>query len=113
MKVEALLPTRLRRGDEVRIGNVYTNPHGRPHYKIVIGIMQRDKFSKPWNNVAFYKVFVDGSCAGAAVEPMEYIRDHQDLVGIIKEMPTMQIEWLQNPTCTPPKDKNNAKDNDG
>jgi hypothetical protein len=95
MKVKALAPTAFRRGGEVKIGNVYTNPHGRPHYKIVLGIIIRDNRARPYNNIVLYKVFADGSCAGASVEPEAYVRDHQDLVGTVTNMPTLNIEWLK------------------
>lgn len=93
MKVAPLCPTILRRGGPVEVGNVYTNPHGRPHYKIVIGIITRDARDRPYNNIALFKVYADGSCAGASVEPEVYIRDHQDLVGKVKNMPTLKVEW--------------------
>lgn len=97
MKVEVIPNSAARRGDEVKVGNVYTNAHGRPHYKIVIGIITREgRFRRPHNNVAVFKVFADGSCAGAACEPEAYLRDHQDLVGTIKEMPTLKVEWLRS-----------------
>lgn len=94
MKIEALSPVKFRRGGEVKIGNVYTNPHGRPCYKIVLGIINRGTTARPFNNVALYKVFADGECAGANCEPEQYLREHQDLVGTIVEMPTLKIEWL-------------------
>lgn len=93
MKVIPLPPTKLRRGGPVEIGNVYTNPHGRPHYKIVIGIIERCSRGRPWKNIALYKVFADGSCAGACTEPETYIRDHQDLVGKCTNLPPLKIEW--------------------
>ena len=93
MKVSIIPNTKSRRGDPVEVGNVYTNPHGRPHYKIVIGIMDIVN-DRPWKNVAIYKVFADGKCAGASCEPEKYLRDHQDLIGYIKDMPTLKVEWL-------------------
>lgn len=94
MKVSIIPNTKSRRGDPVEVGNVYTNPHGRPHYKIVLGIISRAN-DRPFNNVAILKVFADGSCAGACCEPQQYLREHQDLIGQVKDMPELKVEWLR------------------
>lgn len=93
MKVIAHPERRAKRGGPVEIGNVYSNPHGRPHYKIVLGITERCSRGRPWKNVAVYKVLADGSCAGAGTEPEKYLSEHQDLVGKVANMPTLKIKW--------------------
>ncbi len=96
MRVIAHPEKRARRGLPVVEGNVYTNANGRPHYKIVLGIIPRDERGRPWNNVALLKVFADGSLAGCAMEPEAYMRDHQDLVGKVSDMPSLKIEWFDD-----------------
>lgn len=96
MRVIAHPEKRARRGQDVQEGNVYTNPHGRPHYKIVLGVIPRDSLDRPWKNVVLLKVFADGSLAGCAMEPSSYVRDHQDLVGRVMDMPQLKIEWFND-----------------
>jgi hypothetical protein len=82
------------RGGPVKIGNVYTNPHGKPHFKIVLGIVNQINH-RPFKNVALLKILATGEIAGCAMEPEKYVQDHQDLIGIVEEMPTLKIKWLR------------------
>ena len=85
-----------RRGGEVVIGNVYTNRHGRPYYKIVMGIIVRDN-NRPWNNVVMLHVDATGQICGSSNQPHKYVQDHQDLMGKVVAMPELDIEWLKEP----------------
>lgn len=96
MKVEMIPPIFPRRGGEVKEGNVYTNPHGRPFYKVVIGLVPPDwGRSGRWNNVVMVHVTSTGQIVGASCQPKTYVSNHQDLVGVVKSMPTLKIEWLK------------------
>lgn len=90
MRVVVHPEERPRRGGPVEEGNVYTNRSGRPHYKIVLGKIR----GKNYNNVAVLKVFVTGEIAGASCEPESYLRDHQDLVGRVENLPDFHVRWL-------------------
>lgn len=93
MKIVATDPLlHTSRGGPVKVGNVYTNPHGKPHFKIVLGIVAKER-ERPFNNVALLKIFATGEIAGCCMEPETYVRDHQDLVGVVESMPTLKIRW--------------------
>lgn len=83
-----------RRGGEVKVGNVYTNPHGKNFYKIVVGMVVREFDRRPWNNVIMLHVNTAGEIVGSSNQPLTYISEHQDLVGIVKVMPSLKIEWF-------------------
>lgn len=95
MKVEMIPPIKPVRGGEVKVGNVYTNPHGRSFYKIVVGIVNNVERRRPWNNIVMLHVNVSGDIIGSSNQPMAYVKDHQDLIGTIEKMPTMKVEWLK------------------
>jgi hypothetical protein len=84
-----------RRGDPVVVGNVYANAHGAPHYKVVVGMVLQDKWKRPYNRVVALHISATGAVVGASRYPEEYIREHNDLVGRVKSMPELKIEWLR------------------
>ena len=45
-------------------------------------------------NVVCININPMGEIVGASCEPEAYMRDHQDLVGRVVEMPELKIEWL-------------------
>ena len=89
MKIELPKPIDLRRGVEPEVGMVYQNPHGRPFYKLVVGITDQ----KRYNRVVMIHVNALGEVVGASTAPVVYVRDHHDLVGRVKDMPSLKIEW--------------------
>ena len=93
MKIE-LVKTTPRRGGKVEVGNVYSNIHGHNVFKIVLGIVKRDKHDKPWKNVAIIKVDIAGNIVGASMEPEAYMSQHQDHVGVVSALPDLKVEWL-------------------
>jgi hypothetical protein len=96
VKVEMVPKLHPRRGGKVEVGNVYANPHGRPFYKVVLGIIP-DAWGrrKPFNNVVMLHVASLGEIVGCSCQPTLYISEHQDHVGLVKNMPTLKIEWLR------------------
>lgn len=93
MKIE-MIKTTPRRGGEVVVGNVYANVHGKDVFKIALAVIERDKWDKPWKNVVLLRVGVTGNIIGCGMEPFEYMSEHQDHVGVVKELPTLKVEWL-------------------
>ena len=93
MKVE-IVKTTPRRHGEVEVGNVYSNVHGQNVFKIVLAIVERNKWEKPWKNVVLIKVNVAGEIVGCSMEPYLYLSEHQDHVGVVKELPDLKVEWL-------------------
>jgi len=85
-----------RRGDPVVVGNVYANAHGAPHYKVVVGIITQDKWNRPYNRVVCIHVAATGAIVGCSRYPEEYISHHNDLVGHVKTMPELKIDWLRS-----------------
>ena len=81
----------IRRGGPVEIGNVYSNPHGKNVFKIVVG-----KIKEKHHNIVLLNVNHKGEVVRGVNEPECYIRDHQDLVGKVKSFPTLKIEWLRD-----------------
>ena len=94
MKVHMHPTIEPRRGGEVLVGNVYTNKHGRPYYKMVVGIIEREG-NRPWNNVVMLHVDATGRICGSSNQPIVYVKDHQDLMGRVAQMPDLDIEWLK------------------
>lgn len=95
MKIEMTPKLAPQRGGEVKVGNVYSNSHGRTFYKVVVGIVPPDWGSRgKYNNIVMIHVTSNGEIVGAACQPHRYVSDHQDLVGVVKNMPTLKIEWL-------------------
>jgi len=84
-----------RRGEPVVLGNVYANSHGAPHFKVVVGIVARDKWNRPYNRIVCLHISAVGLVVGASRYPEEYISQHNDLVGKVKSMPELKIEWLR------------------
>jgi hypothetical protein len=82
----------LCRGGPVEVGNVYTNPKNR-YFRIALNVIKR-KDGRPWNNVVCIHVDSNGEIVGSSNQPEIYMSEHQDLVGKIKEMPSMKIEWI-------------------
>lgn len=87
----------VRRGGPVEVGNVYTNPHGKNVFKVVVAIVPDNARARgrPWNNIVLLDVMHDGTIVRGHNEPETYIREHQDLVGKVKEFGTLKIEWLR------------------
>lgn len=85
------------RGGPVEVGNVYTNPHGRAFYKIVLGKNEQvtNGSRRRWNNIVMIHVNVKGEVIGCAAQPETYVSEHQDLIGRIKNMPTLKVEWIK------------------
>lgn len=101
MKVEMIPQLKPRRGGEVKEGNVYTNPHGRPFYKVVMGIIDPSYSNRArFNNIGMLHISSTGHIVGASVQPREYVQHHQDLVGVVKSMPSLKIEWLKQENRT-------------
>lgn len=95
MKVELDPKITVHRGGEVKIGNVYSNPKFR-YWRIVVGIIKYKGIGRDrWNNVVCIHVDIDGDIVGASCQPQKYMSEHQDLVGFVKQMPSMKIEWLK------------------
>lgn len=95
MKVIMTPTIEPRRGDKVEVGNVYGNAHGAPHYKVVVGIVASDKWNRPYNRVVCIHIDATGRIVGCSRNPEEYIANHQDLLGKVKSMPELKIEWLR------------------
>jgi hypothetical protein len=89
MRIELPKPVDLRRGVEPEVGMVYQNPHGRPFYKLIVGMAEVRKF----NRVVMIHVNAMGEVVGCSQSPVTYVRDHHDLVGRVKDMPSLKIEW--------------------
>ena len=82
-----------RRGEEVKIGNVYSNEKFR-YWRIVVGIFDETTHGrKPWNCIVCLHVDINGAIVGSSNQPKKYMSEHQDLVGFVKDMPSMKIEW--------------------
>ena len=93
MKVK-LDPARIaRRGDPVKVGNVYQHPRGRPVFKVVVGIVERDTRGRPWNCIVLLCIDGSGNVVRGVNEPEGYVRQHQDLVGRIEQMPVLKLKW--------------------
>lgn len=97
MKVEMIPQIKPRRGGPVKEGNVYTNPHGPGYYKVVMGIIPDTwrKTGRNWNKIVLLHISSLGEIVGASCQPETYVCNHQDLVGIVKHMPSLKIEWLK------------------
>lgn len=105
MKVHMTPPLAPRRGDPVEVGNVYANAHGSPHYKIVVSVISRDAHDQPWNNCVCLHTNGAGDIVGCSKAPQLYLSEHNDLVGRIRELPELTVEWIRS---HPQKDKINA-----
>lgn len=91
MKVEINPPIKPKRGSPAKVGNVYSHPWGR-HYRVCLAVVDR-KGTRPWNNVVLLHVNVYGEIVGCSNQPEAYVADHCDLVGHVKDMPSLKIEW--------------------
>ena len=65
MKVTLSPQIKPRRGCEVKLGSVYQNPHGRPFYKLVVGLVDRTARNRPWNNVILLHIDAKGNIVGS------------------------------------------------
>lgn len=86
----------IHRGGEVLVGNVYSNVKFR-YWRIVVGkigpqVSRRGR----WNNIVCLHVDINGDIVGASCQPERYMSEHQDLVGKVKQMPSMKVEWLKS-----------------
>lgn len=95
MKIEMTPKLKPRRGGEVKIGNVYTNDHSKHYYKIVVGMIEQNRGHGSWNNVICIHISGTGDVIGCSRNPQNYISNHQDLVGLVQDMPTLKIEWFK------------------
>jgi len=96
MKIEMTPKLHPRRGGEVKIGNVYNNPHGKTFYKVVVGMpTQTARGNRSYRNVVCLHISTSGEVVGCSANPADYISNHQDLVGQVKNMPTLKIEWFE------------------
>lgn len=95
MKIEISPKLNPSRGADVIVGNVYQNHRASAKYlRVVVGIVKRDG-TRPWNNVVCLHVDNYGDIVGASCNPYKYVQEHQDLIGRVKAMPTLKIEWLK------------------
>lgn len=85
-----------RRGGPVEIGNVYGNAYGKPFFRLVVGVMARAG-DRPWRNIVCLRLDTSGNIVGCATEPEAYVAEHQDLIGKVREMPNMKIDWFREP----------------
>lgn len=82
---------RPRRGSPPEIGNVYSHMKAR-YYKVVLGIGDPNQ---RWNCVHLLHVDATGEVVGTSSQPIPYVQNYQDLVGKVKSMPNLKIEWLK------------------
>ena len=82
-----------KRGAEPKVGNVYTIAYSGGVYKIVVGITK--PYRKDYKTVILIHTNAAGEIVGCSRMSDCYARDFQDLVGYIKEMPTMCVEWFK------------------
>lgn len=94
MKVILPGPMALRRGGEVEVGNVYQNPHGRAFFKVVVGIVEKVR-NRPWNDIVLIHVNAKGEVVGSSNAPLQYIKNHHDLVGRVNKMPELKMRWAR------------------
>ena len=94
MKVEISPRLYPQRGGEVVEGNVYQGKPNQRYFRLVVAVVEREH-NRPWNNVVCLSIDAFGKIVGASCQPYAYIQDHQDLIGRVKEMPSMKIEWLR------------------
>ncbi len=94
MHVEISPRLYAHRGGDVEVGNVYSNDHSR-YFRVVIAIAGLRKGRVPWNSVVCIHVDATGEVTGASCQPINYMREHQDLIGKVKQMPSMKIEWFR------------------
>lgn len=85
-----------RRGAPVEVGNVYGNAYGKPFFRLVVGIVERVG-DRPWKNIVCIRLDTAGNIVGCANEPETYVREHQDLIGKVHDMPNMKIDWFREP----------------
>lgn len=80
-----------RRGAEPSVGNVYSHIKAR-YYKVVIGIGDPNE---RWNCVHMIHVDATGEVVGTSSQPIPYMQNHQDLVGHVKTLPNLKIDWIK------------------
>jgi hypothetical protein len=98
MKIEFTPHAIVHRGSEPAVGNVYSNNRvpAFPYYRVVVGISTGRGHRVPWNCIVCIHVDSSGNVQGSSNNPREYVKNHWDLIGKVKEMPTLKIEWLKN-----------------
>lgn len=97
MKVEIAPRIYPQRGGDVVVGNVYGNNRAPAFrdFRIVVGVVALVNGRTPWNKICFIHVDDQGNVVGASRQSEPYVKNHWDLIGRVKEMPTMKIEWLK------------------
>ena len=97
MKVEMGRRLHPRRGGPVLVGNIYSNPHGRNYYKVVVNVLTKNStgWRQRYTNVIMLHVDTLGNIVGSSNQPETYVSEHQDLVGKVKGMPTLKLDFFQ------------------
>lgn len=98
--MKAIIEPKLapRRGGKVEVGNVYTNVHaGGRYYRLVVSLDGKRMLSggKIFNHVICLHIDALGSIIGCSSQPYNYMSEHQDLIGKVKNLPDFKIEWLK------------------
>lgn len=81
---------------------MYTNAYSH-YYKIVLAVVKRDG-TRPWKNVVLLHVAATAEIIGCSMQPELYIRDHQDYVGRVDDLPDFEVKWIKGT----PEVENNA-----
>lgn len=100
MKVDISPRKLIHRHSPVEGGNVYSNAHAR-FFRIIIAIVPDTIRKRNWNNVVCIHVDATGEIVGTSMQPMLYIKEHQDLCGKIVDMPSMKVEWFDENNSNP------------
>lgn len=102
MKVHMNGPRRGRRGDPVRVGNVYACQRT---YAIVVGIMDNPADNRPYNKIICLRVDALGNIVGCERCSEVYCREHRDLVGFAPDMPDFSVTWIEENEPAPKRRK--------
>lgn len=92
MKINLTPRLTPRRGEPVRVGNVYSTKMGPNGYFLVVGVVRRDG-DRPWNNVVLLRFDQAGQVTRGSNEPEAYVQDHKDLIGFVENMPDIIVKW--------------------
>lgn len=98
MKVDMAPLRAAHRGGPVEIGNVYACNRAPAFgdFRIVVGKATHEGTGRiPWNNVIMIHVNAGGEVVGCSRQPTEYVKNKWDLLGKVKQMPTLKIEWVK------------------
>lgn len=94
MKIKAPTPYLPRRGSPVAPGNVYSHRGGRPYFRIVLGLVEKQR-ERPFNNCVCLHVAGNGELMGCSMQPERYLSEHNDLVGKVDgDLPTISFHFL-------------------